>query len=198
MEPNLSLCVICLGINENTVTVNRSSAFPTVYKHQPSLLALELSAINGCVLCKLAFDGLRKNEEVSDIDLRLALALTASADCSLPYDEEGEAYEIATTDILNLQVDESPKPIYTDEDLSSCTPLLFTITGTIKDGTARIVCLSTPPPLGSLPGQIFVSRGSKEPFQTLDFVVSGRSIRGILQSPLETSIQVFTTRSMFD
>jgi hypothetical protein len=194
------LCEICLGMSEESMidlqpqSQDSIDGVRRVYYHQPNLLALERSAINGCLVCKWVFEGFSKSDEVSHADLRLDMALTAGVDCSLNYDDASETSNCSNSVELELSVSKSKSTEYSKEQLSSCMPMNIKLTGSLEDRTVRLVWEHYFPPPGSALGQIFVSKGPNGVFHELDFVVSGRLFDGVLQAPVMASIEVFTSQ----
>jgi hypothetical protein len=73
-------------------------------------------------------------------------------------------------------------------------PMYIKFTGSLEDGTARIVLEHFIPPPRSAVGQIFVSKSPNGVFDRLDFVISGRLFNKVLQATVTASIEAYTSQ----
>jgi hypothetical protein len=193
------LCDFCLGINERSTSYSKSTSPESLtkypYAHQPSLVALETSAIKGCTLCRYVFDRIREQcrNYGKDNELRHALNLSASSLTPILWDDSNT---ISNNDQLNpgLPDDDNAKDIEDIElQVNSCIELGWRIAGPNSAGLPHIETCSMDPPQNSTPGSIFVSQKSDKGLRYLSFALSGRPWDQLLQFNICVNIEVFTT-----
>jgi len=201
------LCELCQGTTEGNTRFDRDnvdspSGDKNVYRHKINLTALQGSALDGCTLCTCILELLETDKDnattythgVVSIFHRSLYLLHKQSQTTIT--GPVQTLRSRSSKIANSETSSIKGFPYEEEDLMSCIPIGYMISG-FREGAAQIVTTCHyPPPKDTEPGTLFISRDSNVPFRKIDVVISRRTFEYPLKNIVNCGIEVFTTAGL--